>query len=121
MFYYISSFFGGIVDRFFYSIHHMNVTQWGIVAILAVFVGFLALKTKIYSVSPGHNLAAKILPRKFSRGTAALDNADVPNRRLCSILTQSVNQTDSTPTRYGSRAFQSAKRSIRSTSDAWYP
>jgi hypothetical protein len=47
MFYYISSFFGGIVDRFFYSIHHMNVTQWGIVAILAVFVGFLALKTKI--------------------------------------------------------------------------
>jgi hypothetical protein len=47
MFNRISSFITEAPDRIGYSIVHMNLTQWAVVASLAVIAGFLALRTRL--------------------------------------------------------------------------
>ncbi len=43
----ISKWIGGASENFTWLIKEMDVTQWGIVAVLFVLIGFVALKTRI--------------------------------------------------------------------------
>ena len=44
---YLTQLISGILERLDYSIHHMSILHWGVLAFVSVFGGFLALKTKL--------------------------------------------------------------------------